>query len=82
MQWEGYYQHWIMPAWGYTPIAIAGGLLLVAALWSIVWKGFALWRAAQRGDKKWFVALLVINTLGILEILYLYVFSKDSNKTE
>ncbi len=51
-------------------------LLLIA--WSLVWKGMALWRAARRGAKVWFVVLLVVNTLGVLEILYLYVFSKRS----
>jgi len=39
-------------------------------------KGFALWTAAQNNKKGWFVALLFLNTLGILEILYLLVFSK------
>jgi len=34
--------------------------------------------AARKGEKIWFVALLVINTLGILEILYIYVFSEKS----
>lgn len=45
-------------------------------VWSMFWKGLALWRSARLGSKKWFVVLLVINTVGILEILYLYVFSK------
>lgn len=52
--------------------------LFAAVVWSLVWKGLALWKAARRGENVWFVALLVINTLGILEILYLYVFSKKS----
>jgi hypothetical protein len=50
--------------------------ILLAAIWSLVWKGMALWKAARQGSKGWFVALLIVNTLGILEILYLYVFSK------
>lgn len=54
-------------------------MMLVAAAWSLVWKGLALWKAARVGEKHWFVALLVINTLGILEILYIYVFSKKSD---
>lgn len=45
--------------------------------WSIVWKGMALWKASHREQKWWFVAFLVINTLGILEILYIYVFSME-----
>lgn len=55
---------------------LGGVLFAVIIIWSIVWKGMALWRAARAGSKPWFVALLVVNTLGILEILYLYVFSK------
>lgn len=51
-------------------------LFLVVIAWSVIWKGFALWKAARAGSKEWFVALLIINTLGILEILYLYIFSK------
>lgn len=50
--------------------------IVLGALWSLVWKGLALWRAGQQKDKGWFIALLVINTLGLLEIFYLFVFSK------
>ena len=49
--------------------------VIAAFAWVFVWKGFALWKAARQGAKWWFIALLVINTLGILEILYIYVFS-------
>lgn len=47
--------------------------------WVVVWKGLALWKAARQDKRWWFAALLVVNTLGILEILYLYVFSQDSD---
>jgi methionyl-tRNA synthetase len=40
----------------------------------------ALWKAARLNDQKWFVALLVINLVGILEILYIYFFSKKKEK--
>lgn len=50
-------------------------IFLALAVWSLAWKGWALWRAARRGSTAWFVALLIVNTLGILEILYLFVFS-------
>lgn len=50
-------------------------LLLVLTFWTIVWKGIALWIAAQEKSKKWFVAILVLNTFGILEIVYLIWFS-------
>ncbi len=54
-------------------VAVAFFALMI---WSVIWKGLALWKAAQQGDKYWFIALLVINTVGILEILYIYIFSK------
>jgi len=50
--------------------------LAIAAIWTIPWKGVALWKAARRGEKIWFVVLLVVNTLAILEILYIFLFSK------
>ena len=53
--------------------------LIIILVWSLVWKGLALYRAARREEKVWFVALLIINTVGILEILYLYVFGKDKS---
>ena len=43
-------------------------------LWTISWKGFALWRAARNQQRWWFGILLVVNTLAILEILYLFVY--------
>lgn len=54
--------------WGYASIPI----ILFTGLWSIVWKGLALWHSGRRGQTKWFVVLLVVNTLGILEIMYLF----------
>jgi hypothetical protein len=55
-----------------------GALLALLLLWSIIWKGLALWKAARKESKVWFIVLLFVNTLGILEILYLYVFSEKA----
>jgi len=46
-------------------------LLLVTGLWDAVWKGFAMWKAARNGSKVWFILLMVINSIGILPIIYL-----------
>ncbi len=51
-------------------------LVIVLGLWTLPWTGVALWKSAQRKDKWWFVILLITNTLGILEIIYIFVFSK------
>jgi len=61
------------PGFGLTFFGSA--LFFAVVIWSIVWKGLALWRSARTDSKVWFVVFLVVNTLGILEILYLYVFS-------
>jgi hypothetical protein len=52
---------------------VAGLALLVLVAWSLVWKGLALWRAAKRGEKIWFIVFLIVNTAGILEIIYLFL---------
>lgn len=52
-------------------------VLFTLLIWSLFWKGIALWRAAKNDQKNWFVIFLVpINTVGILEIVYLFRFSK------
>ena len=55
--------------------------LVAVTLWVLPWKAVALWRAARRGEKKWFVALLVLNTFAILEIIYIFVFSKRKRES-
>jgi len=51
-------------------------LFVVSIIWSAIWKGIALWKAARNGSKPWFVVLLVVNTVGLLEIIYIFFFSK------
>jgi len=46
-------------------------------LWILPWKGVALWKASKNNHKKWFVALLLVNTMAILEIIYIFFFSKE-----
>ena len=50
-------------------------LILTAVIWEIIWKGFALWKSSKLNSPIWFVVILVTNTLGILPILYLFIFS-------
>lgn len=51
-------------------------LFLLVLAWSLYWKGLALWKSARAGHRSWFVVLLLVQTIGILDILYIYVFSK------
>lgn len=55
-------------------------LFVIVAIWTIVFKGFALWHAARNYQRRWFIALLVLNTFGLLEIVYLIWFRKDRHE--
>ncbi|MDI6639281.1 MAG: DUF5652 family protein [Methanocellales archaeon] len=61
-------------------MGIMGGPVLtaisIAIVWELVWKGIGLWKSAKNDQKYWFVGLLILNTLGILPILYIFVFQK------
>jgi len=51
-------------------------ILLMAILWTIFWKAMALWISARKNDGVWFIILMLINTLGILEIIYIFGVAK------
>jgi hypothetical protein len=63
---------------GFSGFSFAGfGIfILLLLVWSVVWKGFALWQSAKRSEKWWFIIFLFVNTAGILEIIYLFWISK------
>ena len=42
----------------------------------LILKGFALWRSARNEHKYWFIALLIINSAGVVPLVYLIFFSK------
>ncbi|MBU6214787.1 hypothetical protein KGM48_03030 [Patescibacteria group bacterium] len=50
-------------------------------VWTIVIKGFALWHAARNSQKGWFIAMLIVNSLGILEVVYLIWFRNPSSRS-
>lgn len=60
--------------------ALVATIFSILAVWSIIWKGIALWKAARNSAKAWFIVLLIVNTVGILEILYIFVFSKKRSE--
>lgn len=69
----------MMQGTGYN-LPFSPGWLIVLLVWTLVWKGLALWHSAKRGDSLWFVVLLVVNTIGILDILYLFLVAKKRMK--
>lgn len=58
----------------YETVFIA--VVAVLAIWDWVWKAIGMWHAARRGEKAWFVVILIFNTVGILPIVYLAFVAK------
>ncbi|WKZ26269.1 MAG: DUF5652 family protein [Candidatus Paceibacterota bacterium] len=60
-------------------------LFLLILVWSLLWKGIALWKAARLSHKRWFVIILIVNTLGILDIIYIFFvanrYKVETNET-
>lgn len=56
-------------------------IFLPLIIWAGFWKGLALWRAARLKQIGWYIALLIINTVGIFEIIYLIVTNKKYKET-
>ncbi|MFO8053740.1 MAG: DUF5652 family protein [Bacteroidales bacterium] len=48
-------------------------LVAVLGIWDFIWKLAGMYRAARLGQKIWFVILALLNTLGILPIIYLKI---------
>ncbi|MBI2004275.1 hypothetical protein HYS72_02305 [Candidatus Pacearchaeota archaeon] len=59
-----------------TQLGVPLWLFAIIFVWIITWKLIALWKSARNTHVVWFIVLAVVNTVGILEILYIYVFSK------
>ena len=53
-------------------------MVLIGALlvWTLFWKGASMWHAARRHEGVWFVILLLFNTVGILDMIYLFGVAK------
>jgi methionyl-tRNA synthetase len=57
-------------------LGISLWMLAIILIWTAVWKMIALWKSARSNAPVWFVILALVNSVGILEILYIFVFSK------
>lgn len=54
-------------------------IFVVIGIWELVWKGIALWKCGRNKQLPWFVAILILNTAGILPIVYIVFFQKNKN---
>lgn len=64
----------------YNMSALMGGMFLLVLLDTGL-KGWAMWRAARMEKKSWFIALLVINSMGTLPAIFLLMTREEYNRT-
>lgn len=55
-------------------------LVIILLIWDLTWKGFALWRAGRNNQSGWFIAILLINSVGILPIIYLLTHKQETTQ--
>jgi hypothetical protein len=49
-------------------------------IWVLPWKGYALWTASRLKHKRWFIALIILNTFAIVDIFYIFYIAKRTPK--
>ncbi len=57
-------------------------ILTLIIIWTLIWKGLALWKAVKNNSKIWFILFLILNDLGILEIIYLIYYWTKKQQTQ
>ena len=63
--------------WPFFPNVILLWLVIpLVVVWSMAWKGIALWKAGRNDHLAWFIVLFIVNTMGILPIIYIFAFSR------
>ena len=75
-------QDWTYPFLSSIAVRVILVAICLDVLWETAWKGIALWRAGRNGHKGWFIAILILNTIGILPIVYVFCFSKRGQSNE
>ena len=57
-------------------------LIIVLVAWDVTWRGIALWRAARNDQFAWFIAILIVNSVGILPIISLLIYRRSSGRSD
>ena len=55
-------------------------IIIILALFEAVMKLIAMWRAGRNNHLAWFICIAIINTAGILPVIYLLTHKKNSDQ--
>lgn len=59
----------IFPSWFFP-------MMLILGAWEGIWKLIAMWKAGKNNHLAWFICIALINTVGILPIIYIIMQSR------
>ena len=54
-------------------------LFTALLIWSMIWKGLGLWKAGRNKQLTWFIVIFLVNSAGILPIVYILWFQKNKS---
>jgi sorbitol-specific phosphotransferase system component IIC len=53
-------------------------VIMILIIWEVIWKLIAMWKSARNNHLVWFVCIALINTAGILPIVYILMHKNKS----
>lgn len=56
-------------------------LFLALIAWTMIWKGIALWKSGRNNQIAWFIVMFIVNSAGIIPIIYILWFQKKHAET-
>jgi sorbitol-specific phosphotransferase system component IIC len=57
-------------------------IIITLFIWDGIWKLIAMWKAGRNNHLAWFICIALINTIGILPIIYILMHRKKSSDTK
>ena len=51
-------------------------LITIILIWDLAWRCFGVWKSTKNNQPIWSIVFVLFQTIGILPILYIFVFSK------
>ncbi|MDP2386488.1 MAG: DUF5652 family protein [Bacteroidota bacterium] len=46
-------------------------VIIILVIWEVVWKLIGLWKSARNKHLGWFIIIAIINSMGVLPIIYI-----------
>lgn len=57
-------------------LALLMPVIILLVIWEAIWKLIAMWKAGRNNHLAWFICIALINSIGILPIIYILMHRK------